>query len=294
MPRTGQDPHHGRCVGRNMALGRTLTRLLPAWAVAIPMAALACGERLTLPTHAGTSTQVAYVAPKATPPLTLLLLAGGGGHVALGADGCARQLQGNSLLRAAPLFQAAGLGTAVVDAPSDHQGEDGLGGFRLDEAHAQDIGQVVAELRRRTGGAVWVVGTSRGAISAANAATRLVGDAAPDGVVLTSALMAGQSGQRKAWVAHSVFDLPLQRLTQPLLLLGHADDVCPRSPPALMPRVMAQVRSDRAQVVTLSGGPGSTRGPGLEACEGRSPHGFHGQDGEMAEGIVRFVRGGRF
>ena len=265
-------------------------RWLALLGLCCPAVALACGELLALPTHAGTSTRVTYVAPKATPPTTLLLLAGGSGHVALGADGCARQLQGNSLLRVAPLFQAAGLGTAVLDAPSDHHGEDGLGGFRTDEAHAQDIGVVVAELRRRTGGAVWVVGTSRGAISA----TRLAGAAAPDGVVLTSALMAGQTGQRKAWVAQSVFDLPLERLAAPLLLLGHVDDVCLRSPPALMPRVMAKVRSERAQQATLSGGPGSPRGPGLDACEGRSPHGFHGQDAEMAEGIVRFVRGGRF
>lgn len=268
--------------------------LMPLWAALCPAAALACGELLTLPTHATTSTRVAYMAPGATPPLTLLLLAGGGGHVALGADGCARQLMGNSLVRAAPLFHAAGLGTAVVDAPSDHHGDDGLGGFRTDEAHALDLGRVVAELRRRTGGTVWVVGTSRGAISAANAATRLTGEAAPDGVVLTSALMAGQAGQRKAWVAQSVFDLPLERLTRPLLLLGHADDVCLRSPPALMPRVMARVRSERAQLATLTGGPGSERGPGLDACEGRSPHGFHGQDADMADGIVRFVRGGRF
>lgn len=272
---------------------------LRRWGLALlgalcPPVVFACGELLTLPTHAGTSSRVTYVAPRATPAVTLLLLAGGSGHVMLGDDGCARQLLGNSLLRAAPLFQAAGLGTAVLDAPSDHHGEDGLGGFRIDPAHAADIGGVVTELRRRSGGAVWVVGTSRGAISGANAATRLTGEAAPDGVVLTSALMAGQAGQRKAWVAQSVFDLPLERLTRPLLLLGHADDTCLRSPPGLMPRVMAQVRSERAQLATLTGGPGSTRGPGLDACEGRSPHGFHGQDAEMADGIVRFVRGGRF
>lgn len=255
-----------------------------------------CGEVLTLPTHDGTQTRLAWVPPRADaqPPVTLVLLAGGSGHVDLGADGCARQLQGNSLVRSARLFQAEGLGTAVVDAPPDHQGEDGLGGFRTAEAHAQDIGRVVAELRRRTGGLVWVVGTSRGAISAANAASRLDGDAAPDGVVLTSAVMSGQAGARKAWVAQSVFDNPLERLRVPLLLLGHADDSCVRSPPHLMARVAERVRSERRQVVTLTGGTGAARAAGVDACEGRLPHGFQGQEGEMVQGIGRFVRGGRF
>lgn len=255
-----------------------------------------CGEVLSLPTHDNTLTRVAWVPPRAdaTPRVTLVLLAGGSGHVALGPDGCARQLQGNSLVRSVGLFQAEGLGTAVVDAPSDHHGEDGLGGFRVAEAHARDIGQVVTELRRRTDGAVWVVGTSRGAISAANAAARLVGAAAPDGVVLTSAVMAGQAGARKAWVAQSVFDAPLERLRMPVLLLGHADDGCVRSPPALMPQVAARLNSERQQVATLTGGPGLARTPGLDACEGRSPHGFNGQEAEMVQGIARFVRGGRF
>lgn len=266
------------------------------WGAGAAAWAQGCGEVLTLPSHEGTQTRVAWVPPAATatPRVTLVLLAGGGGHLDLGPDGCARQLQGNSLVRSASLFQAEGLGTAVVDAPSDYHGEDGLGGFRTAEAHAQDIGRVVAELRRRTAGAVWLVGTSRGAISAANAASRLEGDAAPEGVVLTSAVMSGQAGARKAWVAQSVFDNPLERLRLPLLLLGHAQDGCVRSPPALMPRVAERTRSDRQQVVTLNGGPGLARAAGLDACEGRSPHGFHGQEAEMVQGISRFVRGGRF
>ncbi|KRC04296.1 hypothetical protein ASE11_04375 [Hydrogenophaga sp. Root209] len=68
-------------------------------------------------------------------------------------------------MRSVPLFNAAGFATAVVGAPTDFQGEDGLGGFRTDPRHAKELGQVIADLRARTRGAVWVVGTSRGAIS---------------------------------------------------------------------------------------------------------------------------------
>jgi hypothetical protein len=56
---------------------------------------------------------------------------------------------------------------------------------------------VIADVRGRAGVAVWLVGTSRGATSAANVAARLSGPVAPDGLVLTSAVMAaGPGGQR--------------------------------------------------------------------------------------------------
>lgn len=221
-----------------------------------------CGEVVTLDVRQGKSLRVALAPPtdpNAAPgaaSITLLLLAGGGGHLDLDAQGCARKLAGNSLVRSIPLFSATGFHTALVDAPSDFQGEDGLGGFRIEPRHAQDLGQVITFLRTRTGGAVWVVGTSRGAISAANAASRLAGPAAPDGVVLTSALMAGQPGARKPWVAQSVFDLPLENIRLPLLVVGHAADTCVRSPISLMPQLAARTRSPRQQVMTVSGGPG--------------------------------------
>lgn len=256
-----------------------------------------CGEVLTLDTRSGNTLRLSFALSSggvAASPVTLLLLAGGGGHLDLDAQGCARKLAGNSLVRSVPLFNAAGLFTALVDAPSGFQGEDGLGGFRTDPRHAQDLGEVIAFLRTRTQGAVWVVGTSRGAISAANAASRLSGAAAPDGVVLTSALMAGQAGARKPWVAQSVFDLPLENIRLPLLVVGHAADTCVRSPPGLMAQLVERTRSPRQQVVTVSGGPGAPARTGLDACEGRTPHGFLEQEAEVATGIARFVRGSTY
>ncbi len=47
--------------------------------------------------------------------------------------------------------------------------------------HAEDIGKVIADVRERTKLPVWLVGTSRGAISAANAASRLTGPPRPTG-----------------------------------------------------------------------------------------------------------------
>lgn len=256
-----------------------------------------CGETMTVATHGGTTTRYALNPPRPARDgaVALVLLPGGGGHLDLDAAGCPRALKGNALVRLAPLFQEIGFHTALVDAPSDRSGEDGLAGFRLAAEHAEDIGRIVADVRARSGAAaVWLIGTSRGSISAVNAAARLGGGpAAPDGVVLTSALMAGQSGARKAYVSQTVFDAPLEAIARPLLIVGHADDTCPRSPARLMGDIAARIGSARKQFVTVTGGPGGAGGAGLAACEGKSPHGFVGQDAEVAAGIARFIREGR-
>jgi hypothetical protein len=95
---------------------------------------------------------------------------GAGGHLELDAQGCPRALKGNSLVRSIPHFRDLGLATALVDSPSDYTGEDGLAGFRTSSEHAEDLGKVIADVRARVSGAVWLVGTSRGTLSAANAA----------------------------------------------------------------------------------------------------------------------------
>ena len=258
-----------------------------------------CGEVVTLDTHGKTTTRYAFAEPEGGTtqgaPVALVLLAGGTGYLDLDDKGCARALKGNSLVRSIPLFRAGGFSTALVDAPSDHHGEDGLAGLRNQPRHAEDLGRVIASVRERTKGAVWVVGTSRGAISAANAASRLSGTSAPDGVVLTSALMSGDPRARKTFVAQSVFDLELEAIKIPVLVVGHAADSCVRSPAGRMKEITARTNGAREQVVTVIAGPGgSTAASSIEACEGRSPHGFIGQEAEVAAGIARFVRGGTY
>ena len=88
--------------------------------------------------------------------------------------------------------------------------------------------------------------------------------------------------------------LPLENIRLPLLVVGHAADTCVRSPAGLMPQLAARTRSPRQQVVTVSGGPALPARPGLDACEGRTPHGFIEQEAEVAAGIARFVRGSTY
>jgi hypothetical protein len=262
-------------------------------AFGLSLDALACGEVVTLQTHAGTATRYALTVPQGAKG-ALVLLPGGSGHADLDAQGCARNLKGNSLVRSQALFQAEGFATALVDAPSDHTGSEGLGGFRATSGHAEDLAKVIADLRQRVPGPVWLVGTSRGAISAANAAGRLKAPAAPDGVVLTSPVTVGTTGGRLPWTAQTALDAPLESIAIPLLLVGHAADTCLRSPASGLAAIAQRAKAPRAQVVTVTGGPGAGRQSGLAACEGRTPHGFVDQEAEVAAGIARFVRGGPY
>jgi hypothetical protein len=263
-----------------------MKRWMMAMATAMPLAALACGELVTLQTRDGTTTRFALSIPQNAQG-TLLLLAGGGGHLDLDARGCAQKLKGNSLVRSQALFQRDGFATALVDAPSDHHGEDGLGGFRAQRPHAEDLGKVIAGIRARVKGPVWVVGTSRGAISAANAASRVK---AIDGVILTSPVTVGTARGRKSWTAQTVFDSRIEDIRVPLLVVSHSADGCFRSPPAGARAIAERYRGPRSQVAVVSG---AASGKG-DACEGRSPHGFNGVEAEVAAGIARFARGENF
>lgn len=263
---------------------------------ASPLAAQTrCGEIVTIDPPSGGSFALSVAVPDARPNAVLILLPGGNGLSDLDAYGCARALKGNSLIRSIPEFVKGGAATALSDAPAEWRGRDGLATFRAEPAHAQALGMAVREMRKRFGVPVWLVGTSRGAISAANAASRLDGDARPDGVVITSPVSAGARANQP-WVLHDVFMFPLERIAIPLLVVGHAKDACLRSPPANVPRIADKATaSPRRQAAIMDGGPESDAKPGdLAACEGRQPHGFLDQEAETAAGILRFVAGGRF
>ena len=125
-----------------------------------------------------------------------------------------------------------------------------------------------------------------------NAAARLTGAAAPDGVILLSGMYAGDAKARRQWAAHTVFFADLAEIKVPVLVIGHAADNCVRSPPDQMNNVIAKTRGVRQQAVSVTGGPAAPgRAPSLAACEVREPHDFTDQQDEVAAGIARFMRG---
>ena len=253
-----------------------------------------CGQLISLSAHDDSTLKYTLAGDATTAKAVLVLLPGGGGFLDLDEEGCPERLQGNSLVRKLSLFHQSAFLTALVDASSDYQGNDGLAGFRIHKDHAEDIGKVIADLRKRAALPVWLVGTSRGAISAANAASRLSGAFAPDGLILTSPVTSGFEGGRKPWVAQTVFSNNLEAIRIPFLVVVHAADMCIRTPSDLAPRVISDSGSPRGQSVAVSGGPGWDGGQSVKACKGRSPHGFLNQEAEVVSGIGRFIGGEKY
>ncbi|HZB92592.1 MAG TPA: hypothetical protein VE397_14190, partial [Stellaceae bacterium] len=142
-------------------------------------------ELVQLPTRPGVTQPFWLLAPPGPPVGSLILFTGGNGLL----NSAHRPVldSKNFLIRMRGAFAAAGFLVASVDAPSDHP--EGLDNFRSSAEHAQDIAAVIAYLRRKAPVRVWLVGTSMGTISAANAAARLKTGGA-DGLVLTSSIVA--------------------------------------------------------------------------------------------------------
>ena len=267
---------------------------LTAVSVLFAYSAQACGERVILETQDDTRSTYGLAGPMDGARAALVLLPGGGGYLDLDETGCPRKLTGNSLVRIRSLLHDEGFVTALVDAPSDRQGKEGLGGFRIHPDHAMDIGNIIADIRARAGKPVWLIGTSRGSISAVNAAARLSGMQVPDGLILTSPVTSGSEGLHKAWVAQSVFSVDLEAIRIPVLVIAHTGDKCVRTPPDLAGLIVEKTSGAREKTVKLSGGPGWSGRVGVKACRGKSPHGFITQDSEIVSDMARFIAGGKF
>lgn len=258
----------------------------PAWAQE------RCGETVTLSVR-GQTLAYSYRPPDtdSAPIAALVLLPGGGGVLDLDEMGCARALTGNTLTRNVARLRAAGFATALVDAPSDHRGDDGLGGFRANLDHANDLGAVITSVRSLSPLPIYVVGSSRGTISAVNAAARLSENSAPAGVILFSPITSGFVGGRKPWVAQTVFDLPLGNIRQPILVVAHEGDACVRTPPAKARDILPRTNGSVEEMVMVTSGQGTDPGVrGVQACQGRMPHGFGGEDERVVKLISDFVR----
>jgi len=250
-----------------------------------------CGSVFELKTRGDHSLKYAYgVSTNIQPQAVVLMFSGGNGFLNLDDRGCANKLSGNALIRNHGRLQQAGFATVLVDAPSDYQGKDGLGAFRGSIEHAEDISTIISDIRSRVSLPIYAVGHSRGSISAVNAATLTKPPNSPDGIAILSPVTLGRENAHKKWVAQTVFNLPVEQINLPLLVVAHREDKCVRTPPNLAPKIVEKAAGTKGEMIFIDGGPGS-KNTGLAACNGRSPHGFVGQDTELVSFLTEFLRG---
>jgi len=251
-----------------------MTRLLIALALFMPFGAPLAEDIVTLPTRGDVTQSYLLSAPETGKSRAVaILFPGGPGKVDVERE-AARQFldRGNFLVRARRIFAASGIAAVVMDAPSDQSsGMDD--GYRLGSAHAEDIAKVVADAKTRFPGLpVFLVGTSRGTISAASAGSRL--GTAVDGVVLTATLFLASRRQPGL----SGFDF--SSIPVPLLFVHHVDDGCDYTPHSAAKRL-----ADRYPVVSVSGG----LPPQSKPCEAMSAHGFLGREADTVDAIAKWM-----
>jgi pimeloyl-ACP methyl ester carboxylesterase len=215
--------------------------------------------------------------PNESPVASVILFAGGEGNLDLAAqsDGWIGE---SFVLRSRFQFAAEGFLVAVVDTPSDRR--HGYSSFRVTDQHAADIAAIIAYLREQAPVPVWLVGTSRGSISAANVALLRTGG--PDGLVLSSATTRG-SKLRPV----SIMDLPLGDIRLPTLLVHHRDDACPNAPYGDLTELERRLKNVSVlDAITLAGG----ASVGSEPCSGFSHHGYFGVEREVVTSIAAWIK----
>ena len=156
-----------------------------------------------------------------------------------GGSGAVSAVRRNFLIRAADDFAALGVTVAIADAPS-----------------------------------VWLVGTSNGAISAANLGVRL-GPSQIAGVVLTSSVWIDGMG-----ATH------FQTQRVPTLIVHNRDDGCPTSPFDQAAPALASLHNAPAMELIAVSGSASLSGP----CERMSPHGYWGLEKQVVQRIADWIK----
>ena len=251
--------------------------LLPGLLAAAPMRA-AAEELRTIPTRRGVTESFLLLRPAGPPVAAVILLAGGDGDLALTADGIGR-LQGNFLLRTRMRWVREGFLVAIPDRPSDRAG--GLWNFRTTAEHAADVAAIIAALRETAPVPVWLVGTSMGSLSAANAAARLT-EGGPHGIVLTSSVT-----ERSKMSHESTRHAGLGDIRVPTLVVHHREDGCRASPWSGAEAIMRAL--ERAPVKELLAFEGGSP-PISQPCEAKAAHGYLGIEAKVVEAIGAWIR----
>jgi len=251
-----------------------------AWRFSLPDVASSQQEIVTLQTRPGVTQSYFLTSVPKDLGAVAILFSGSGGLIQLRSEnGQPKFNQGNFLVRSRAEFVKRGVVAGILDAPSDQQGGWGMTDeFRLGEMHFVDVSAVAGDLAKRFPGTpVFLVGTSRGTISAAATGARLGEGVA--GVVLTSTMFRPASRKSKEpGPGLSKFDFAT--IKAPILFVHHASDQCDVTPYSDAARL-----SDQYPLISISGGAPPQSGP----CDAFSAHGYLGKESETVEQIVNWM-----
>lgn len=237
-------------------------------------------EIVILATRPGVTQSYFLASVPKHPQAIALLFPGSGGWIELRDEaGKVKFRGGNFLVRSRAEFVKRAVITAIVDAPSDMQSGWGMTDeFRLGEPHSVDISAVMNDLGKRFSGLpIFLIGTSRGTISAASLGARFGSQVS--GVVLTSS-MYRQAPRKSTEPGPGLSRFDFATIKVPVLLVHHVSDQCASTPYADAARL-----SEKYPLISVFGGLPPQSGP----CEAHSQHGFLGKESETVEQTVNWM-----
>lgn len=250
------------------------------WLCGFPDAALAQQEIVTLATRPRATQSYFLTSIPKDLQAVAVLFPGSGGLINLRSEnGQPKFGQGNFLVRSRAEFVKRGVAAAIIDAPSDQQGGWGMTDeFRLGDTHVTDISAVVDDLAKRFPNVpIFLIGTSRGTISAAALGARLGSRLA--GTVLTSTMFR-QAPRKSKEPGAGLSNFDFGTIKIPVLFTHHVGDQCEVTPYSDAARL-----SDKYPLITVYGGAPPQSGP----CDAFSAHGYLGKEAETVEQTVNWM-----
>ena len=242
--------------------------------IGIVASAHAEGSLFKVPTRDGVATTLFWeTAPDAK--ATVFLFPGGGGGFGKFEDG--KATGGNFLVRSAPYFLANGFNVAIFGRPNDM---DELGWTeRTEPKHMTDAAKVLEFVKQKSGLPVWIVGTSRGTVSATAMAIN-VHDPAIAGLVLTSSVV-------RFATPGAVPRQDLKAITLPVLVYHHAKDACKHCQASEAPYIIKGLSyAPVKKLMVVDGGANPTG----DECAGQHWHGFIGMEREAINQIADWIK----
>ena len=251
-----------------------LLSFLIALFIATP--SFATEEFLRLDTRPDVKVPIFYIKNTGAQAIVLLLSGGQGGMGKI-IDG--KPTSANFLVRSRNYFADNGLNVAVIGLPSDKKAGYIEFSDRLTAEHLQDIRKVVEYLRTDTGLPVWLVGTSRGTVSATAAAIDF-GKEFLGGIALTASVVSYKK-------TGAVPTQDLNKIQIPVLVVHHENDGCVICAPHEVPNILRGLKSAPIKkLMMVSGGENPTGDP----CEALHYHGFIGIEKSTVENISTWIK----
>jgi pimeloyl-ACP methyl ester carboxylesterase len=142
-----------------------------------------------------------------------------------------------------------------------------------------DVPAVLDFVKQISDAPIWIVGTSRGTVSAAAMANQ-VQDAAIAGLVLTSSVV-------KYSTPGAVPTQNLADIKMPVLVYHHAKDGCKHCQPHEAPAILKGLTNAPVKKLMIVDGGANPTG---DVCAGQHWHGFIGMERQAVDDIARWIK----